>query len=141
MKHIDHAKGFSLIELMIVVAIVGILAVIALPSYRNSVMRANRTEAKSALLNVQVAQEKFFLQNNRYAQTAAELSDPPPGGLGIPATTPSGHYAIAFSAASNTAYTIQATAQGGQTDDTACLTYTISESGSKTPDVSTGCWK
>jgi type IV pilus assembly protein PilE len=142
MKYLDRSKGFSLIELMIVVTIVGVLAAIALPSYRNHLLRTNRTEAKSTLLNVQVAQEKFFLQNNRYAQTTAELSNLPPAGLGIPLTTPSGRYAIDFlGAPTNTTYTIQATAQGDQADDTDCPLYTISESGAKTPAASTGCWK
>jgi type IV pilus assembly protein PilE len=125
---------------MTVVAIVAILAAIALPSYRSHVLRANRTEAKSALLEVQVAQEKFFLQNNRYASTAAQLSDPPPNGLGIPAMTAGGKYAIKFDAATDTTYTASATAQGDQAND-ACVTYTISESGMKTPASGSDCWR
>ena len=73
------ARGFSLIELMVVVAIVGLLASIATASYRNYVRRATRTEGRSVLLSIQVAQEKFFLQNNQYVQTIAGVTAAPPG--------------------------------------------------------------
>ena len=63
--------GFTLIELMITVAIIAILAGIAYPSYLSQVRRSNRTEARTALLQAQVAQEKFFLQYNRYAGNSA----------------------------------------------------------------------
>ena len=59
--------GFTLIELMIVIVVVAVLAAIAMPSYRQYVLRTHRTEAKRTLLNVAVAQEKFYLQNNTYA--------------------------------------------------------------------------
>ena len=64
-----YQKGVNLIELMIVVTIVAILGAIAYPSYRNQLMRSHRSEAKAALLQIQVAQEKWFLQNNAYTNT------------------------------------------------------------------------
>jgi type IV pilus assembly protein PilE len=147
-KHRPHgsARGFSLIELMIVVAVVAILASLAVTSYRRYVMRANRTEARIALLSVQAAQEKFFLQNNGYATTMATVLAAPPAGLGIGLSaggvTPSGNYTISFSAATANTYTLQAVATGPQTSDTAaCLTFTINEQGTRTPADSTGCWK
>ena len=63
-----RARGFSLVELMTVVAIVAILGTIAVSSYRAYTLRATRTEGRLALLAIQVGQEKFFLQNNQYAQ-------------------------------------------------------------------------
>ena len=66
-------QGFSLIELMIVVLVIAIIASIAVPSYRSYVLRAQRTDATSALLRVRSTQEKFFLQNQRY-MTPAELA-------------------------------------------------------------------
>ena len=60
-------SGFTLMELMITLAIVALLAAIAVPSYREYIIRSNRIDATSALLKIAAAQEKFFLQNNSYA--------------------------------------------------------------------------
>ena len=62
----NRQQGVTLIELVVVVVIVGILASIAIPSYRNYVLRANRTEGRAALLALATAQEKFYLQCNTY---------------------------------------------------------------------------
>ena len=59
-------QGITLIELMIVVVIIGVLAVIAYPNYREFVSRAKRNEAKAALLQIATNQERFYLQNNEY---------------------------------------------------------------------------
>ena len=136
----QNIKGMTLIELLTVIVVLSIITSIAVSSYRGYLLRANRSEAKMALLRIQVAQEKFFLQNNRYA-TNAELASTPPGGLGIPTSTPNGYYTIDLSAATNTSYTARAQAAAGQTSDkTACRTFTINEQGNKTPtDLS--CWK
>jgi type IV pilus assembly protein PilE len=136
MKEIDRNLGFSLIELMIVVSIVGILAAIALPSYRSYVLRANRTEAKTALLEIQVAQEKYFIQYNKYTLTLSDL------GASFLTTTPGGHYDISLDQAQDpaTSYKGIADAKGSQQDDTACSQYTLGGSGTKTA-TSPGCWK
>ena len=151
MTHIDKptrrtAGGFTIIEMMMVVTLVAILGSLAVSTYRNYVLRANRTEARMALLATQVAQEKYFLQNNAYAQDIATVVAAPPGGLGINLTaggvTQTGAYTISFTAASATTYTLQAVATGTQVKDTAaCLTFTINEQGQRTPADSTGCWR
>ena len=135
-------NGVTLIELMVVIVIIAILASIAYPSYSRYVMRSNRTEAKMALLSVQAAQEKFFLQNNRYA-TNGELSGTPPAGLGISATTSGGKYAISLAPGlPANQYQATAVAQGSQTGDTAtCQTLSINQQGIRTPADSSGCWR
>jgi type IV pilus assembly protein PilE len=138
---VHHQRGMSLMELMIVVAIVGILGTIALSSYRRQMLRSNRIDGTSVLLQVQVAQEKFFLQNRQYAADDATLAAVPPAGLGIPTTTNGGHYTMSLLAPTATTYPVTATATGGQTEDTACPVYTITETGARTPNNASGCWR
>lgn len=141
------ARGFTLIELMTVVAVVALLSTIAVSSYSNYVLRTNRTEGRMALLAIQAAQEKYFLQNNAYAQDIATVVAAPPGGLGIntldaAGVTANGNYTISFVGPTANTYTLQAVAKGHQTNDTAaCLTFTITEQGIHTPADSSGCWK
>jgi type IV pilus assembly protein PilE len=143
-------NGFTLVELMITVAIAGILAAIAYPSYRNQVLRSHRAEARSALLQLQVAQEKYFLQYNRYAgASTAELTNKPTDstpGLGIAATTTNGYYSITLSRPTSSTYTATATATSTQADDTDCKTLVVDNTGSQTATKSTNaastvCWK
>ena len=137
----NHSRGITLIELMAVIVIVAILGSIAVASYRSYLIRTNRTEARMALLRIQAAQEKFFLQRNRYA-TAAEVDDAPPAGLGIPLVTPSGMYNIDLINVTDTTYTARARAANGQLEDTAaCQTLTIDESGARSPNDASGCWR
>ena len=135
----EHALGFTLIELMITLLIVAILAGIAIPSYSNYILRANRTDATSALLKVASAQEKFFLQNNTYASNAL-LATAPPAGLGITGTDQQ-LYTLAVIApfdpdegcALTECWAVQATPQSGkrQADDADCQYFYIDSSGRK----------
>ncbi|MGH8239813.1 MAG: type IV pilin protein [Steroidobacteraceae bacterium] len=135
------SRGVTLLELMAVVLILGILTTISVSSYRGYLLRTNRTDARMQLLRVQAAQEKYFLQNNRYADTGELSTAPAAGGLGIPAATPGGHYAITLARPTTTTYTATATAVGGQTSDkAACQVLTINETGDRTPTAS-DCWR
>jgi type IV pilus assembly protein PilE len=134
----NKVTGFTLIELMIVIVVVAVLAAIAMPSYRQYVLRTHRTEATRTLLNVAVAQEKFHLQNNTYAGPSA-LEIAPPGGLGISGTTERGHYAVVITAGGVSAFSATATAQGAQADDTRCASFTIDQAGIRTA-TNTDCW-
>jgi type IV pilus assembly protein PilE len=117
-------RGFTLIELMITVAIVALLAAIALPAYNDSVRKSRRSEAVSALTTVQQAQERWRANNASYTD---QLTTAPPNGLGIAATTGSGWYTITIDAANATGYTVRAQAVSGttQAEDTACTQLRI----------------
>ena len=125
--------GVTLIELMIVVVIVAILASIAVPSYRNYVIRSQRTDATAALLRLAAAQEKFYLQNNTYASNASQV-----GG----ASSEHGWYTIAVNAADANGFSASATVTAGkaQAKDTACNIFTIDESGQRGAK-SMDCWR
>lgn len=127
-------NGFTLIELMVVVAIIGILAVIVYPSYQSNLRKAKRNDAIEALLRIQVEQEKWRISDTDYA-TLAELGNP---------VTADGYYDITIPVNTTTGYTIRATATGDQLNDNAqgesCspLEIVVSAGGeSKTPTV---CW-
>jgi type IV pilus assembly protein PilE len=113
------ARGFSLIELMIAVVIIGIVASLAYPSFMGSIRKGRRAEAFAALTAVQQAQERWRANNSSYA---SNLTATPPSGLGLPATTAGSLYGISISNAGATGYEAVATAVSGSTqaDDTSC---------------------
>ncbi|MFK5947927.1 MAG: type IV pilin protein [Methylococcales bacterium] len=133
--------GFTLIELMITVAIVGVIVAIAIPSYSNYVMKARRADGISMLLRVAAQQERYSYDENTFA---ANLST-----LGYSANTVSSaenYYNIsvaAVPAANSTSYTLLAVPTGAQADDTECGTLSIDAQGTKaktgTGSVS-DCW-
>ncbi len=132
------SSGVTLIELIIVIIVVGILAAIAIPSYRQYVLRSHRAEGKTALLNLAAAQEKFYLQNNTYA-TNALLTTAPPAGLGFNATTKNGWYTLSITGGDTTGYTATATATGAQAADSTCATLTVNQVGVRTATTAS-CW-
>ncbi len=140
----SNPNGFTLIELLIVIAILGVLTSIALPAYQNSVLRSNRAEAKSELLQVASDQERYFSNFNTYVDDATPLNTPVVADRDR--TTQNGLYTISVAACVGGAITncflATATAQGEQTAD-ACTTLTISNTGARgaTGDTTAECWQ
>jgi type IV pilus assembly protein PilE len=139
---------------MIVMVIMAILASASVAGYRQYLRRANRIDATAALLRLSAAEERFYLQNNRYATTADELGDPPPAGLGIGGTE-HGFYDLSVEAAADGAvvgYIATATARSDQAqrDDADCASFSIDQSGqrgasdsggSSTTEIISICWR
>ncbi|ODU06989.1 MAG: hypothetical protein ABS84_16865 [Rubrivivax sp. SCN 71-131] len=120
-------RGFTLIELMIAIVVVGILASIAYPSFMDAIRKSRRSEAINALNQVQQAQERFRANQTAYtANLAAAPTDTPPG-LGLSSATPSGYYTIAIASASGSAYEATATAVSGtsQASDGNCVKLAV----------------
>jgi type IV pilus assembly protein PilE len=104
-------NGFSLIELMIAVAIVAILAAIAFPSYQSYVIRSSRSAAQSELLQLAALQEKIFLNSNSYTVSiTAAYNGRSNGGLGSAATTADGKYTLTITPNAIPTQTFQITA-------------------------------
>jgi type IV pilus assembly protein PilE len=116
--------GFTIIELMAVVAVAGVLAMVAYPSFMESVRKGRRAEAVAALAQVQQSQERWRANKPSYADNA-KLTPAPPNGLGIPVSTSSGLYTLSIDidpAKPTSSYTATATAVAGksQASDSPC---------------------
>lgn len=137
-----NKKGFTLIELMIVILIVGILVTIAYPSYQEHVARARRADGQTALLDLASRLERYYSEQNTY-QTATIGTG---NGTDVLDTTtsPEGWYALSITNQTATAYSIQATPQNAQASDALCLNLTYNSLGQKGFSSAAGslerCW-
>jgi type IV pilus assembly protein PilE len=142
------ALGFTLIEVLVVVAIVGILVAIGYPSYMQYVTRTKRTTAKSVLLQVADRQEQFFGDNKAYAATLVQLgygANPfmiDDDGAQVPAGNVSRIYSIALNRPTATTFTATAAPQLVQaTRDAKCASLTLTNNGQRgQTGTSTDCW-
>jgi type IV pilus assembly protein PilE len=118
-----RSGGFTLTEMLCVLALAALLAAIAYPGYRHVVLKLRRSDGLAWLLHVQLAQERHRANHASYA-TLAEL--------GLPTLSPKGHYALAVAAAGPSGYQLLATAQGPQASDTPCQVLKLTVSGGDT---------
>ncbi|WP_282563015.1 type IV pilin protein [Tahibacter amnicola] len=125
-------RGFTLIELVIVLAIVAVLATVAIPAYRGYVLRSHRTKAQADLMEVAQLLERQFTIDRSYLNFAlAPPMDQSP-------RTGDATYQISFAQRSATAYVLQATPVERQREDT-CGTLTLAQTGARTPVAD--CWR
>ena len=138
-------RGVTLMELLVVIAIVGIIAAVAVPTYRKYLVRTQRAEAKIALLQLQTAQEKFYMQNNSFTGRRQRITAD--GGLGLLTTTETGKYdiAVALGADGQTYVATAITACRRRTeDDVECANFTINQRGTRGvsgPKGVQACWR
>lgn len=143
-----HARGVTLLELLVVISIIGILAAVAYPSYQEQARKSRRSDAKAMLMQVAQQQERWFTKNRTYAPSMTALgydadSEPSPQGYYNVAITNPGCTTFVVNAtigvvnAVNTCFLVTASATGSQASDTACQPMTINELGNKAP---ADCW-
>ena len=148
-REIVRLCGFSLTELLVVLAILAVLMTAAVPLWNRQAERSRRLDATDALMRIAVRQERYYLENGRYAGPS-ELGAAPPAGLGITATE-RGHYTLELRALNGDpalGYEARAIAQrpGAQADDAQCRIFTLDSTGLRTAesaageDSSAACW-
>jgi len=130
-------NGFTLVELMVVVAIIGVMSAIAIPSYSSYMKKARRADAKVGLQKLADKQERFYLQNNVYTTLFTAT------GLNTSTTSDEGYYTFSIDSADASGYQITATAIGD--GDADCMTMSLSSTGLKTATAGSGgdatkCW-
>ncbi|WP_417350127.1 type IV pilin protein [Ferrimonas sp.] len=126
--------GISLIELMLVVAILGLLLTLALPSYQGQLATGYRGEAVAALMKLANLQERYYLHHQTYTDDMTKL-----GMSADPWVVDSGRYALDAQSAGSDSFVLKATAQGAQASvDPGCAAITLSDVGGRTP---LECWQ
>jgi len=140
-----RAAGFTLIEILIALAIVAITTLLAASTYRKQLQRGHRAQAAQSLLLAAAEQEKFHLANGTYVSRLDASAGADPPGLPVASRTPGGHYTIAVTLATAAEFRVVATASGSQSDP-ACHRMSIDESGRRQAtgaggaDSAARCW-
>lgn len=117
-------SGYSMLELMIALAIVGILAAWAIPNYQMTVLKSHRKDMQGQMFEMAAIQEQLRTLNGAYAAQASQASD-------------NGRYTVAVAISASLGYSISATATGDQVNDTGCTSLTLDGIGNRSPQ---SCW-
>ena len=148
-----HQRGFTLVEIMVVLAIVMTIAAIAMPSYTENINRSKRAEAKAQLLEAAQFMQRFYSQNDSYAQNRAGNAVAIPDALArVPRSAASGsqNYTIGFATPAPTVatFTLQAAPRaGGSMASDKCGTFTLTQAGQRglagnaAGTTADSCWK
>lgn len=137
-------RGFTLVELLIVVAVLSLIALAAVPSWQRHVRRVNRVEAIVALHALLAAQERGYLAAGRYT---SNITAAPPAGLGMSQFTENARYALSVSVSEDGQSfiaTATPTFEGGQLADADCLAFSIDHRGRRAVSGSAevrDCWR
>lgn len=140
-----RAAGFSLIELMITIAIAAILTTIAVASYQNSIRKARRTDAKTALLDLAGREERYYSLNNAYTDVPGNLGYT---GAGWPIVVGGAYYQISVAPPGGNppTFTLTAVPIGNQALDTTCSRFQVDNTGKQSStdgggaDSTAACW-
>ncbi len=134
----NRSQGFSLIELMIAVVIVGILAAVAIPMYSDYVTRSRRADGQATLMQVAQELERCYTQFSKYNDNSCSVVN---GGV-VSETSDQGFYVVTANKLDESAFTLTATPQDEQADDTDCGNLTLTHLGvqSATGPDKESCW-
>lgn len=133
-----------MIELMVVIAIIGIIFAIAAPTYRRSILKANRSDAQITLTRLATLEERYYFRENNYTGSFADIVTGATAGQ--PISSDEGHYSIALTlTGGGTGWSMTATAVSDQLSDTECYKLTLTSLGAKTAvngsnAASSVCW-
>ena len=140
---VPSPKGFTLVELMVVIVIVAVLAAIAIPGYTSQIRKSRRTEARNALLDAAAREERFYATNNYYTVTGTDLGY----GAALPVNVGNNYYRLSGTCTivntRCTDYKLTAQAINAQLKDTACTALTLDQTGSQTATgtaTTATCW-
>lgn len=136
-------RGFTLTELLIAVTIIGLMAMFAIPAYKEEGVKTRRSDAKVSLTNAAQSMERCNIQFDAY-NDSINCANPLAGGVGKSIKSDGGFYKIETTVLTATAYTLTAKAipGAGQSDDSDCKTFTLNQAGAQgaTGNRASECW-
>lgn len=126
-----RSRGFTLVELAVVLIVIALITAIAIPSYRDYVLRSGRSEARTALMELSNLQEEYYSNRLAYTGTISDLNYPP--------MTPNNLYQLQVDTDADVHYILQATAINAQANDEACQTFELNGMGQRSATTEE-CW-
>lgn len=133
--------GFTLIEMLVVIVMLAILLTLALPSYRGTILKSHRSEARQALTAILNAQEAFRTYCGTYASRLGRAESCSDRAIRHASTTDNSYYALSISQVSASGFLAFAVAQGSQANDTLCSNMSVQVTGPEVIFLPKGCWK